>query len=290
MTESAWPLRIALLLLGLLVIAAVYGWGIWRRRQSRRAFTRRLGGLHRAPRGRRDGRAFEPEFEPELESDPAAAAPPDEDDFVIIPVKPRERLDDLPVITREHEPPRGMPPAPEPGPASQARAARPPRPRRKKDQLSLALDADEPPSPAPLAPEVLALFLRPVGTTTFAGPALLEATATLGMHYGDMRVFHHFGTADLRTSAPLFSLANMFEPGYFDLERMDDFTTGGLALFMKLPADLDGPVAFELFLNAAQRLATALAGELRSDPETALDGATIDRMRHLAARYVHARP
>ena len=57
----------------------------------------------------------------------------------------------------------------------------------------------------------------------------------------------------------------MFEPGSFDLEKIDSINTRGLSLILSLPTPIDGQVVFELMLNTAQRLAEQLGGEIR-DP------------------------
>ena len=50
---------------------------------------------------------------------------------------------------------------------------------------------------------------------------------------------------------------------------------------------LDGPVAFELFLSTAQRLAEGLQAELLVEPKTPLDSASIDHLRRIAAQFVN---
>ena len=77
----------------------------------------------------------------------------------------------------------------------------------------------------------------------------------------------------------------MVEPGHFDLNRIERFSTPGLAMILQLPGPLDGPVAFELFLNTAQRLAETLSGDLYSSPKQLLDSAGIDKMRRVAMSY-----
>jgi len=110
---------------------------------------------------------------------------------------------------------------------------------------------------------------------------------SVGLRFGAMDIFHHFGAGDLRTESPLFSVANMVEPGHFDLHDLDSFSTPGLALILRLPGSLDGAVAFELFLNTAQRLAEALSGDLYGDPKKLLDSTAIDKLRQLAAPFAN---
>jgi cell division protein ZipA len=133
------------------------------------------------------------------------------------------------------------------------------------------------------------LYVRARVGHHFSGTDLVKALNGVGMHFGEMSIFHHFGTGDLRCDVPVFSAANMFEPGTFDLRKIEAFRTSGLALFMQLPGPLDGPVAFELLLNTAQRLAALAGGELFADPRTLLDPTGIARLRKRAGRYGDAR-
>lgn len=310
METSTWPLRIALLIVGLLVIGGLYLWALFRRRREmNRRYDRKMRGLRTPPIPR-------PRDDPEFDEDGVRVGlrddddlpPLPEDDYEIVVVKPRERdpVEELPTITRDADPPASAheeaPPMVPEAPAG----ARPPR-RRRTNQLSLGFDEEaatpaapssrphrgersdrrQPPRPAPTAPqpEVLALFLRPLRSPAFLGPVLLRAFNAVGLRFGDMNIYHHFGAGELRAEQPLFSLANMFEPGQFDPTAMEDFETAGLAMFIQFPAPLDGPVAFELFLNTAQRLAEALDADLLSEPNKPLDSATIENMRLVAARH-----
>ncbi len=135
---------------------------------------------------------------------------------------------------------------------------------------------------------IIALYVKPPAGHEFAGTAIVRSMNSVGLRFGDMDIFHHFGAGDLRTDLPLFSVANMMEPGHFDLQDIETFATPGLAMFLRLPSSLDGAVAFELFLNTAQRLAEALSGDLYGDPKKLLDATAIDKMRQLAAPFANA--
>ncbi len=284
MENSAWPLRIALVLSGLVAVAGVYLWSAWRRRrEANLRYGRRLREA-RAPR--RGEFEAEEDFSQEIGFE-ARVAP--EDDYDIVLVKPVERMAEMPAVTQEIDRPLAPPPpAPEampgPEPVKTPRSA-----RRGTDQLAFGFGDDHgavPPPKTPPPAEVLALYLRPQKVPHFAGPALETALAEVGMRFGDMNIYHHYGVGDLRAEKPVFSLANMFEPGQFDPLNMQDFTTQGLALFIRFPTPpVDGPVAFELFLNVAQRLAESLGAELLSEPRKALDSPVIERMRRIAARH-----
>ena len=293
METPSWTLRIALLLAGLAVVLVVYVFTQWRRRRDLNRRHRRLRDVWPRRRG---------EFELEEEDaalDAGGARPPPEDDYEIIVLKPREKIEEMPAVSHDIAAPAAVaeiaddpPLAPIPEPDAPRRTPR----KRRDNQLSLGFadteaGADEhaPRIPAPPQPEVLALYLRPLNGGRFDGESLVKAFANVGLKFGEMNIYHHYGAGNLRVTKPLFSLANMFEPGQFDPNEMTSFNTEGLAMFIQFPGALSGPVAFELFLSVAQRLMEELKADLLSEPRKPLDALSIERMRRIAARYVPQR-
>ncbi len=120
---------------------------------------------------------------------------------------------------------------------------------------------------------------------TFAGPELHRALDEVDLQYGEMKIFHHYGVGEMSGEEPVFSVANILEPGFIPLETLDELSTPGLCLFMRLPGPLDGSVAFELMLNTGQRLADKLGGELRDDTRSLLTLESIGRIRDRIAAF-----
>ena len=101
--------------------------------------------------------------------------------------------------------------------------------------------------------EVITLFV----TGDIQGAILLQMTTELGLKYGDMDIFHRH--AETSGHGPvLFSVANMFNPGTFDIHNMERFETQGIVLFMTLPLKSDGHQAFTMMYNAANKIADAM--------------------------------
>lgn len=130
--------------------------------------------------------------------------------------------------------------------------------------------------------DILVLYITSPSHITFNGLSISRAADEVGMIYGHMNIFHHFGPGKLHSGQPLFSLANMHEPGSFDLGRMSDLKTKGLAAFMYSPASIDASVVFELFLNTTQRLAELLGGKVRTSDNEILNNAAISALREKA--------
>jgi cell division protein ZipA len=96
------------------------------------------------------------------------------------------------------------------------------------------------------------------------GAALLPSLLTLGLKYGEMNVFHrHEDNAG--NGRVTFSLANIMNPGSFDLDSMETFATRGVSLFMTLPNTGDPFKVFEQMLNAAKQLATEFKAQVIDD-------------------------
>ena len=102
--------------------------------------------------------------------------------------------------------------------------------------------------------EVLVLNVRTPEDSPISGAALLPMLLTLGFKFGDQNIFHRHVNANGKGPV-LFSLANMFKPGVFDIDSMENFTTQGVSLFMILPIDGDPHQVFNMMHNAARKLA-----------------------------------
>lgn len=113
----------------------------------------------------------------------------------------------------------------------------------------------------------------------YNGPDLVAAFDDLGLVFGDMGIYHHYGVGEMKTDQPLFHLANMLEPGSFEPDNMDDFRTRGLSLFMRLPPPLDAVAVFELMLNCARRLADSLGGEVLNPDRQPLTDVDVELLR-----------
>ncbi len=127
--------------------------------------------------------------------------------------------------------------------------------------------------------DLIVLYVTSPAQTMFNGLSISKAADEVGMIYGHMNVFHHFGPGKLHSGQPLFSMANMFEPGSFDLGRMADLRTKGVVLFMYSPASIEPKVVFELFLNTTQRVAEMLNGEIRTEDNQVLTSTGIKSLR-----------
>jgi len=85
----------------------------------------------------------------------------------------------------------------------------------------------------------------------------------------------------MESEESIFSLASMYEPGYFDLDNMETYQTRGLTLFMQLPTPMDNVLAFNLMQETAMRLTDMLQGEIWSSKNYPIDEKTLQAMRDI---------
>ncbi|MDP1932976.1 MAG: cell division protein ZipA [Gammaproteobacteria bacterium] len=136
--------------------------------------------------------------------------------------------------------------------------------------------------PAPSVPadysEVLVLNVVAKQDREFAGVDLLPVLLTTGLRFGDMNIFHRHLDNDTRAPV-LFSVANIVNPGTFDLNQINDFATRGLCFFMTLPNVANSMQAFDLMLDVAQQVRIALDGDLKDDNRSVMTAQTIEHYR-----------
>ena len=93
-----------------------------------------------------------------------------------------------------------------------------------------------------------------------------------------MNIFHKRfrGTSN---GPVIFSVANILNPGTFDLNAMAEFRTIGVSLFLALPSPINNLEAFEQMLNVAIHLKESLDGELKDDHRNVMTAQTIEHYR-----------
>lgn len=114
--------------------------------------------------------------------------------------------------------------------------------------------------------------------TGFSGRAIDQAAHRVGMEFGPMNIYHLKNT-DPTGYRNLFSLANLYQPGEFDLKRIVDFTTDGLTLFMSVPHAANPEQVFDKMTEAARTLCRLLGGELRDQQQRPLTDRGLQAIR-----------
>ncbi len=109
--------------------------------------------------------------------------------------------------------------------------------------------------------EVLVLNVKAAENEPISGAALLPMLLTLGFKFGDQDIFHRHVNSNGKGPV-LFSLANMFKPGVFDIDNLETFTTQGVSLFMILPIEGDAHQVFNMMHNAARKIADEFGAQV----------------------------
>ncbi|MCW8108585.1 cell division protein ZipA [Alteromonas ponticola] len=109
--------------------------------------------------------------------------------------------------------------------------------------------------------EVLVLNVKAAEDAPISGAALLPMLLTLGFKFGEQDIFHRHVNSNGKGPV-LFSLANMFKPGVFDIDNLETFTTQGVSLFMILPIEGDAHQVFNMMHNAARKIADEFGAQV----------------------------
>jgi cell division protein ZipA len=147
--------------------------------------------------------------------------------------------------------------------------------------------------PVTASDRVFTLFVKAPGGVPFRGPILLGALAAAKLEFGDMQIFHRVELVDGQEKI-LFSVANIREPGIFDLSAMENFTSEGVVLFMQVPGTVDAVLAFDAMVESARILADNLNARVCDATHSQLTHQAVSHMREevigcqLQQRVAHA--
>lgn len=155
-------------------------------------------------------------------------------------------------------------------------------PKMREDQMRIDFDEPETGTQQPAGSsgesatketvgqqEVLVLNVKTAEDKPIQGAALLPMLLTLGFKFGDQDIFHRHVNSNGKGPV-LFSLANMFKPGVFDIDNLENFTTRGVSLFMMLPIEGDPHQVFNMMHNAARKIADEFSAQVLDGRRSAL--------------------
>lgn len=116
----------------------------------------------------------------------------------------------------------------------------------------------------------------------FSGDAIMSAMRALNLVPGPMDVFYRYDDSQQNI---LFTIASMVEPGTFPIGDMSRFTTSGLTIFGRLPSAKPGSEILEDMLESAEQLAAQLDGKLLDSQHHPLNDDILSSMHALARSY-----
>jgi cell division protein ZipA len=272
MSELRWILLVA----GLCLIAGVYVWGMRGRRRSAAADVERPV--------RSDAPAAAPSsvpgetarVEPSVSLDepaPAFSAPQFDEDALDTPPAMRS-----PSVSVRREPTMGTRVEPARTVTQRLTQGRP------VPEVEVAREPP-PPAPAPAAEarpaasrapqKIVAIRLNAAPPSRFDGAKLLEALKSEDLEFGRYEIFHRLHD----DGRPVFSVANLREPGTFDPGTMASANFPGIALFAVLPGPVPAAEAFDQLIFTARALAQQIDGNLADEKGGPLTVHRITRLR-----------
>lgn len=183
---------------------------------------------------------------------------------------------------------------PEPAPASRA-GKKPKKDRRQQredhvaderpetldwlEELDTRAQAEqEARLPREVEPHVFVLNVVARANEGFSGGDILQILLACDLRFGDMDFFHRHESASGR--GPIqFSVANMLNPGVFDIDAMDELRTRGLMFFVTLPGPENMLQAFDYMYETAKTVARNLDGDVLDETRSAITRQSIEHMR-----------
>jgi cell division protein ZipA len=132
--------------------------------------------------------------------------------------------------------------------------------------------------PRDIDPEVFMLNVVARSPQGFRGEDILHILLACDLRFGDMNFFHRH-EFEAGRGAIQFSVANMMQPGVFDIDNMSDFNTPGLVFFVTLPGPQDMMKAFDYMLETAQAVARNLGGDVLDESRSVMTRQTLEHCR-----------
>ena len=138
----------------------------------------------------------------------------------------------------------------------------------------------------PVAEELIVMNVIAETGTVFAGEAIFDILRGRGLKFGDMNIFHR---TEPLTRAIHYSVANVVEPGTFDMADMEAFRTPGMCFFMQLPGPEAPAEAFEDMLSVAREVESKLGGVLSDEQRNRMTNQTVEHYRQRIADFSRRR-
>ena len=139
---------------------------------------------------------------------------------------------------------------------------------------------------------IISLHVKSASQEGFLGSDLVQVLLACNMRYGETNILHRYADPSKNSGPVDFSVANMLEPGIFDLENLSGFRTPGITLFMALPGPSDPLAVFRMMLETANCVAQNLNGILLDDEHSTATPQVLnhyqDRIRQIVVQSERA--
>lgn len=156
-----------------------------------------------------------------------------------------------------------------------------PEPPARQPELGLEVPADENAlgkRPDQDFDKIVSLYVAAKAGHMLRGEDIVVAAEKTGLVFGHLNVFHRLVDGHPERG-PVFSMANILQPGSFDMAHIRDMETPAIAFFLTLPAPMSALDAWEKMLPTVQRMGELLDGVVLDDSRNALGRQRIANIR-----------
>ena len=126
--------------------------------------------------------------------------------------------------------------------------------------------------------QIIAIHVLAREGKVFNGLELWQYLLAANLRFDEMKIFSKLEN-HRENARPVFRVANVVNPGTFDADNIEGFTTPGVSMFMVLPAPIDNMRAFEQMLTAARGVARTFDGRLLDSARQELTRQSIEQAR-----------
>ncbi len=156
-----------------------------------------------------------------------------------------------------------------------------PEPAARQPELGLEVPAEENAlgkRPDQDFDKIVSLYVAAKAGHMLRGEDIVVAAEKTGLVFGHLNVFHRLVDGHPERG-PVFSMANILQPGSFDMAGIREMQTPAIAFFLTLPAPMSALDAWEKMLPTVQRMGELLDGVVLDDSRNALGRQRIANIR-----------
>ncbi|MDQ7050110.1 MAG: cell division protein ZipA [Enterobacterales bacterium] len=137
---------------------------------------------------------------------------------------------------------------------------------------------------------ILSLILQAENNRSYRGSQLIPLLLSQGLTHGEFNIFHKYqdkDTSETNKGLSLYSLANAFNPGSFDLNNIDSIETTALAAFVRMPGPEQPLQAYNSMLKTIEFLQKELGGKVLDENRSSYTQQTHNHRIELIQDYLN---
>lgn len=135
-----------------------------------------------------------------------------------------------------------------------------------------------------LIEKVMVIYLLAQPDQEFIGTEIVSVAEAEGLKFGEDRYYHRYSTQN-GTPESIFGIANILEPGLFDLSDIDNLFSPGLVFFQRLSNAGGALEAFDNMLETVIRFRDRLDGRLEDSGRRPLNRSAMIKLRDQVAEF-----